>query len=391
MAVQESFINAQKKDITKFIEHALNYNIKEDDINIEFNKIFIKKDIISREILTMYNKKTGTNLQDSLIGILTPMVVEKVEKTTNKNTKQNELINEKKENKSSVNPEDNIKNELLKATYESVLDEYNSLRETLYNGVNGQTKTGEISVGDKMGTKLVLYESYLRKIDLQYKSSTGKFIIQDDEKIREKEEKYKQKQSKNQEIVNAKSIKNNEKIKFLNEKIEAIMDEMLTLSENSHIYSPQEYDTKMNNLKDFYTKSFCELKYLEIDNADIYEQTIQANEYEEFREKEVGSHYEEQKEKKADLDFDISRKEDETKLIQEENLEVTKQNIKDTSQNMEELEESPIDNEFKEKLKEDVYPIDEQIDNYKDRIEAKESEKLDNQEKQIDNEKNYIN
>lgn len=388
MAVQEVFFDAQKKDISKFIEHALNYNIKQDDKNIEFDKLFIKKDLVSMEILKLYNKKTGTNLQDSLIGILTPMVIGKVEKTTSKTTRKTDLISPKKdENKEQIVLENNIKNELLKATYESVLDEYNSLRETLYTGVNGQTKTGEISVGDKMSTKLVLYESYLKKINMQYKSSTGKFIIQDDEKIQEKEEKYKQKQSQNQEIVNEKSIKNNQKIELLNEKIDEIMDEMLTTSENAHLYSQQEYDTKMNNLKEFYTKSFCELKYLEIDNADIYEQTIQANEYEEFREKKVGSYYEEQKAKEVDLDKDVARYEDKTKSIQEENLEVTKQNIEDTSGNMQELENAPVDNEFKEELKEDVYPLDDQIDNYKTRIEAKESEELNNKEKQIENEK----
>lgn len=393
----KDFITKQKNDIFRFINKSLREDVKNND-NSDISLMFLRKDNITKEILKSYNNRVGTDFQTQLIGMLSPMVIEKLEKKLSADLdlfndneinktqnelgmemdpdKREELKKEMLEKGEEFNPirEREIQKEIIKSTYEATLEEYNNLKEKLYTGVNGQVKTGEFSVGEKMGTKLVVYENYMRKLDMQYKSMSGNYIVKEDKEIREKEEEYTLQANKNQEIVDKKVEKNNIKINELNKRLDEKMDKIFDLSNHADEYSPEEYSSKMEGLQESYMDDFAKLKYLEQDKLNVFEQAKEKQKYEEFAKNSRNESYNEDKSKL--IEGKVARKEDRSKFEEEKNFEDTKANILNTSENVEEAKVVLSgNNEFKEELKTMVLPDEKIIKNYEKDLQKEDMEK----------------
>lgn len=233
---------------------------------------------------------------------------EEISERTEEVAKEENLTNEEKEKiKEEAKSEEDVTTDMLKAlvvkaVYEHTLEEYHKLREDLYTGVNGQVKTGELTNGDRMDTKLIMYERYIKKLDLQYKGYTGNLITQDDEKIKEEENKCFARDQKNERIVYAKTEANLDRVKQLNDELNGIAEEISWRSANASLMNTEDFEQEMAKLQQMYADKIVELRSL---NPDIVELTRQVEEKQKTditRDRVVGNEYERQKYKKGVID-----------------------------------------------------------------------------------------
>lgn len=384
MAFANKFIEKQKNDILKQIKSYLYIDVNKEKFDV--SDVFLKKDLVTSEILKTYNARTGSDFQKSLISMISPSVLDKLnDNVIEKSEKElgieidDSKKEEFKENKELV-LESNIKEEIIKYTYEVTLDKYNKLREELYTkGFDSQISTGDISVGEKMSTELLVYENYLKKVDLKYKEYTGKFIFENNPEIQKKEELYRKKINENQQIVNEKALKNNKKIDDLNEKIDLKTEEIIKLKNNMDSMDYEKYRNNMDNLLKEYLDDFKQLRYLEMDVLDINNQLKEKQIYEKNRENENIESYEENKNKK--LNNDVKLETIDTREEEDEIFEDTKINVLETKENIG-VVLNENENGYLSEINKQVEPLSEQIKNYEKRLTSKEKKENDRLEKE---------
>ena len=179
----------KREDTDKFLDEVLNSNITVEN----FQEIAAKSletaefERVNKILLDHYNKENKIDFQTQLKAIIGNDVIEKIknredieieeenqideqardiegvdEKTieeAKKNTKQ-----EKEKNKDE-NKEFDLRAELMKQVYKEVYKKYS---DTLYDLQRRQLGRDELTVGDKEGTELVLYENYLKRLERNY-------------------------------------------------------------------------------------------------------------------------------------------------------------------------------------------------------------------------------
>ncbi len=323
------YIEKNKKEIDDIIDEILQERVDVDFANhsSEFVNHFFNRDEAERIIL----EREGKDLQEEFNDAIKkdPMVLESISQRLDGKTREDVLEEERQEEISErteeVAKEENLTNEekekikeeakseedvttdmlkalVVKAVYEHTLEEYHKLREDLYTGVNGQVKTGELTNGDRMDTKLIMYERYIKKLDLQYKGYTGNLITQDDEKIKEEENKCFARDQKNERIVYAKTEANLDRVKQLNDELNGIAEEISWRSANASLMNTEDFEQEMAKLQQMYADKIVELRSL---NPDIVELTRQVEEKQKTditRDRVVGDEYERQKYKKGVID-----------------------------------------------------------------------------------------
>ncbi len=379
MALGSKLIEKQKNEILNQIKSYLYIDVNKEKFDV--NKAFLKKDIVTNEILKSYNARTGTDFQKSLISMISPVVLEKLNDDMIEKS-QNELGIEidasKKEElkkKDGVLSEKDIKKEILKATYETVLGKYNNLREKIYvEGFENQISTGSISVGERRGLELINYEKFIKTIDFKYMDLEGKFIAEDNEEIKEQEELYMLKNNENQKLVNEKSEINNNKIEFLNEKLEQKMDDIIELKNNYDTMDEKKYQSQMEYLQKDYLDTLTELRYLEVDVLDISTQIKEKQEFEKNREYNELDKYEEKKEKK--LNPSVTNLDEKQEEKEEENFEDSKVNMFETEENIQEAAvEIDANESIRKETAKQVRPMSEQIEKYSESLTTEEKNK----------------
>lgn len=187
--------------------------------------------------------------------------------------------------------DEDIEKAVIKAAYSKVYGEYSNYRQNLYYGQNGQVRNGDLDVGYKQGTKVVLYENYLRKLDLSYRAKYGVFIAQDHEDIAKKENEHSYRSAKAEKSINYKADQSLDKIAILNDEIEAIIEEMSNLSDRAELANSGAFKEEMDSLQSDYIDKTSELTELRPSALELHEQVENYDEQELFREKVMGKNY----------------------------------------------------------------------------------------------------
>ena len=297
-------------------EYDLMQSDKSNEINLEPKDRYVET--ASQAIIKAYNKREKGDIQSELRAYLEPTMLEKVKASLDgqdidkiKENEQRELEKEissvegegisvdgntKKEIKKSIEERENTKEtqevnlraEVLKAMYKTTLEEYYRLKLNLQEGYNGQLKTGDISVGDKQGTKLVLYEKYLRDIDQRYKGVAKSYIIGDDPDIKKFEEKLEKRTLYNEKNVIEKAQDNVEDIQRLYDERNDIAMRIAWLSENAGVMDPQKFDSQMDELQEEYVQASAKLHAISPSPAELKKSIEERGEDEKFRAKQLG-------------------------------------------------------------------------------------------------------
>ncbi|MEG2348794.1 MAG: hypothetical protein RSB67_04020 [Clostridia bacterium] len=337
------------------------YQIYENPIKIKNNSTnketisLLNQDKAADEIAKMYEKKSGIDFQKYLKDKVVPMAGEKLQRDIGDDIQKEKNEEEKTEvvkqiNKTGVAADEktlkkvtktaekkqkdgqevDMRSEILKAIYFSTLEEYHELRKSLYEGTNGQISTGNMTPGYKMGAKLVLYQNYIRKLDIAYKAHNGSFICQDDDKIKEKESLFLYKDEKSQKIVNEKVEDKVQNIEQINNKIEEITDKISNLSDKAGEINPEEFNKKMDFLQGEYISNVVKLNYLNPDFLDMQRQAKDLEVQEEFQDRILGNVYEKKHDAALGNNSVYSKKKS-NKENNKENLEDISTQIKDFS------------------------------------------------------------
>ncbi len=325
------YLESNKADMDQILEKYLNISNK-NSINKDtaIGKKLFYQEVASEEILKSYNSR-GNDFQKELMTKIKPSFMENLQKRLNdkkledkqkdlndKNKdkvseatkslkakgvdvskEQEEKISNKSEKEKAELTENDIENEIMKTIYDQTLDEYNSLRQSLYYGQNGQVKTGEIFEGEKTGVKLVLYENYLRKLDMAYKVKNKAFIGQDDKSIGNKENVYAYKEAKAEKSINISVDKNLDRINNLTEQIDKILEDINSLSQMSRSLNSDEFNKRMDLLQSQYVEKSCELSALKPSMLELHEQVEKQEKIDEFSLRKNGTVYDKQHDRKV--------------------------------------------------------------------------------------------
>lgn len=311
--------NEKRNEIQEILKNE--YDIMQEDptkqIRLEPRDVFIET--ASQAILKAYNSKQNTDIQKELRAYLEPTILEKIAASLDgkdidkvKKEEQKEIqreissveeegisvdtetkeeieknIEEKEQGKE--NQEVNLRAEVLKAMYKSVLEEYYKLKLDLQEGYNGQLSTGDISVGDKQGTKLVLYEKYLRNIDQRFKGISKSYIVTDDPDIKKYEQRLEKRALHNEKNVLEKADDNIQVIqKYYDERAE-IATQIAWLSENASITSPEKFKTQMDELQKRYLQATAKLYAISPNPIELQKSIEERGEDEKYRAKQLGA------------------------------------------------------------------------------------------------------
>lgn len=326
-------------DNEEFINHFFNREEAEKlilemdgkDIQDEFREAIKKNPMVIDNMNESLDGRTRGEIEEEVRDEMVDEQTQEVAKEEDLSKEQEEEIKEQAKDEDLTR--DEIKALAVKAVYEQTLDEYNRLREDLYTGYNGQVKTGDLTNGDKMDTKLVMYQRYIRKLDMQYKGYTGHLITQDDEEIKDKENKYFKREQRNEKAVYEIAEENLDRVHQLNEELNAIAEEMNRISANSSLMNPEDFRRSMEELQKQYVEKTLELRALDPNVVELTRQVEAKEKTDEVRERLVGQGYEDMKYRKGVIDSTNASLDDVTDG-QEERIE-EKVNVESTDFNLE--------------------------------------------------------
>ncbi len=311
----------------KLMDEILDDEIDFSNKSEEFIKLFFNREVAEKEIL----KRDGKDLQQQFREAIkkNPMLLDNMNKSLDGRTKK-EIEEEKrdievknvtkeiaKEENLTREDEEEIEEEAkkekdltrseikalaIKVIYEYTLDEYHKLREDLYTGYNGQVKTGNLTNGDKMDTKLIMYQRYLRNLDMQYRQCSGYLITQADDSLKQKENRYFYNEQLNEKQVYDKAEKNLSRVHELNEQLDSIAEEIARISENAALMTPEKFESSMEELKKDYKEKTLELRALDPNMVELSRQINEKEENDLAEQRMVGQGYEDLKYKKGIID-----------------------------------------------------------------------------------------
>ena len=254
----KSYYQSSRKDIDRELEKYLNKKELDDSFNdIDENKL--SELVYTREQAEriLLKKSDRESFLIELKRSIKPQVIDNMARSLDGRTRE-EIELEREEQiqkyaKNMQNPEDidldiydkenddeekdgkkkdinTIRSEVLKATYKAALIEYYNLISDLQVGYNGEISRVSSDNGTKMNTKLIMYQNYLRKLDMWYGNiNNGAHIAYDDEisNIVNTEE---NKKLNNELIVNSKKQVRIDRIDELNSKLDEISKKMVEIS-----------------------------------------------------------------------------------------------------------------------------------------------------------------
>lgn len=302
--VFDKFLKDNKIDLDNLMEEYMSKSSNNKNGLIVRTNNILYQEIVTDEILKKYNKSNKINFQNELKSNVKEMFIDNLNKRLDKKQEQvkkqeksdiqdkalnslkkegvtlskqardnlNKKVEETDKKESKGLTEEDIHKEAIKALYEEVLDKYYALREQVSTGKNGQVQTGDLDIAGKAGTELVLYEAYLKKINLNYMAKYKTFIVQDDKEISEKENKYASREFKNQKVVNYKAEENLTRINQLNDEINGIAEDITFLGMNASLMKAEDFDQQMDALQKQYIDKNYELRELSPNMLEMKEQ-----------------------------------------------------------------------------------------------------------------------
>lgn len=307
-----------EKAIKKFLDESIDIHSQGEDIEkLAYNSEF---DRTNEMLLKYYNEKNGDDLQSTLkiiLGIGAYKKLMKRYKLHGKNidgnekeeqirdmskevfedekvddmTKERAIKKVEQEEKADSTESLDFKAELMKAVYEEAFERYDSLL-TKYKNI--QLREESMTVGDKEGTELVLYEKYLKNMEKKYAKyarSKGLDIkeLDQDKDIKAKKEKLENDMKKITKSNDLKVEDNILRINILLDRRNQIAEKMLEISENRESMSPEQFKSSM----DYYQQEYFDLT-VEMRSQDptleMYQQDIsQENENIEYSNRTIGA------------------------------------------------------------------------------------------------------
>ncbi len=288
----------------------------------------IYEDTAMQEIIASYNKKYGVDIQQELRAYLEPTTMERIRSDIDgknvdemKKQEQKEIsrtvsevsnagigvdgatkdeieknVEKEQENQEKgeiSTDEENLRALVYKAMYKAVLEDYYNLKLGIQErGPNNQLETGDISVGDRNGTKLVLYEKYLKNIDQNYKGLTRTSVIRDDEDIKKFEEGLAYRAGRNERAILKKNDDALDRVSELYQKRENIAEDIAYLSTRASTMSPEKFESQMDSLQKEYKEASARIYSISPNPLELQQSIEERAADERFRNKEVGDTYE---------------------------------------------------------------------------------------------------
>lgn len=282
-----------KKEMQKALDEILEENVSVETFQEMAARSLENAEIdkVNSMLLDYYNKKVGYNFQDSLRQQLKLMVNEKVlvklndnedlekskedkvsevgnEENVDKDTleKASKKMDEKEKEESKQkndSQEYNFRAELMKQVY---IEEFKKYSDLLYRLKERQAYDRDLTIGDKQGTELVLYERYLMNLEARYRgyanlNKLDEKTLNDNEEIKELKEKLACDLGKKEEYIDSKvEIRLNnfremyQKRQEIAKKISEITDDKL-LQQN-----PQKFKQEMDRYQEEYRKITYEMR-----------------------------------------------------------------------------------------------------------------------------------
>lgn len=219
---------------------------------------------------------------------------------------------------------------VLKYMYSEALDEYYKLKSQL---TRHQIIEDDISLDDRNYTKLLMYENYLRKCDMLFKSSTGKYISNQDEEISKRENKYAYDYAKSEKKIIDEHEERVIEVDRLNEQIKDVADKIIALNEAQKNGGVIDYDVQLELLEKEYVNLNAKLHALTPNILELYRQEEKKEEQEKITTRVVGTLYEEKKDRHV-LDKDVVRRDrhvDEKEEALDDAVEREKLELQDTN------------------------------------------------------------
>lgn len=272
-------------------------------------------------LLDYYNKKAGYDFQNSLKQQLKLMVNEKVlsklddtkDLEKSKDEMANEIGNEEnvdektldkakknledknKDEKQKENQEYNLRAELMKQVY---IEEFRKYSDLLYKLKERQAYDRNLTVGDKQGTELVLYEKYLMNLESSYKAYAGmnkldEKVLNDNEEVKKLKEKLAYNVDKKETYIDDKVNKRLNNVKSLYERRQEVAKEISEILDNKSLkQNPVEFEKRMDYLQEEYRNLTYEMR-IQDPTLDEYQEMIRIErENKEFAKRELGANEE---------------------------------------------------------------------------------------------------
>lgn len=227
-----------------------------------------KSDDINKMLIEYYDKKIGNsnNIQEELNKTFIEGAMEKLQEReqeraleelelpedTDENTKKEALKKLKEDGKDKELTKEELQSELYKSIYESVFEEYSR---RMLEVKDRQIKTGSLTVGDKEGTELVIYERYLVGIEMANHKLGGERFSADN-RISDIRNEFKEKFDDKQNQVDYVTRDSIDKMKELYDKKKDISEEIEYYNLNPHLATPEQ----MKTLREQYMEVAFELR-----------------------------------------------------------------------------------------------------------------------------------
>ena len=321
MGIVKNYYESSKRDINKSFEKLLNdkeyeyavNNIKDESLEglvqtrEEAEAIILKKydrKSFIRQLKRQIKPQVIDNMNERLDGRTKEEVElerkEQIKKYAqdmeNPESIESKLDEENKEETKATNSIE-LRSEVIKAVYEETLKQYYRLVNDLQTGVNRQVKTGSILNGTKMDNKLLLYQNYLRKLDMWYRNLNHGMPIAYDEKINELLNKNEYEKNKNDLLVNKKREDKIEQIEQINKELDDIAEKMTIISNRND--NSRESTEELKMLSNQYRDKKLELANLKPSIGILYTEEKEMEKIEDYKSKIGLSRYEEKTNRKV--------------------------------------------------------------------------------------------
>lgn len=259
----------EKKELQENMKEALNLTSKMKQEFEESKDLILakRKDDVDRMLIEYYDKKQGSyDIQKSLQETFVEGAMEKLQHReedraladlnlpddVDENVKKQALERVKKDGKTEELTEEELKSELYKAIYEDVFEKYSILMDKVKDK---QIEDGSLTVGDKEGTELIIYERYLVGVEMaNHKIGGDRFS--NDPRISELRKNFKERFDQKQKQVDDVTRESIDELKHLYNEKNEIAEQIQYYTINSHLVSPD----KMDALREKYVTLSYEIR-----------------------------------------------------------------------------------------------------------------------------------
>ena len=352
MGIVKNYYESSKRDINKAFEKLLDNkeyeyaisNVKEGNLDgllqtrEEAEAIILKKydrksflrqlkRQIKPQVIDNMNERLDGRTKEELELERKEQIKKYAQDMENPESIESKLDEENKEETKTVNSIE-LRSEVIKAVYEETLKEYYRLVNDLQTGVNGQVKTGSILNGTRMDNKLLLYQNYLRKLDMWYRNLNHGMPIAYDEKINELLNKNEYEKNKNDLLVNKKRDDKIEHIENINRELNDIAEKMTDISNRED--NSKESTKELKELSNQYKDKKIELANLKPSIGILHAEEKEMEKIEDYKSRIGLSIYEEKTNRKV-LDKKIYYREQKDEREDDKMTERVENTIKDMS------------------------------------------------------------